>query len=109
MKECVFIGDEELDDISSEGLIPENDGPTMGLPTAEMIAAANKTLFEMVDNLLKDVGPAMYERVDLHLSRPVAKAEMTEFLLKKALNEIGGQKVEEVSQRDGVKYIMGDD
>jgi len=34
---------------------------------------------------------------------------MTEFLTKKAPNEIGGQKVEEVSQRDGVKYIMADD
>jgi phosphomannomutase len=34
---------------------------------------------------------------------------MTEFLTKKAPVEIGGQKVEEVSQRDGVKYIMADD
>jgi phosphomannomutase len=34
---------------------------------------------------------------------------MTEFLTKKAPAEIGGQKVEEVSQRDGVKYIMSDD
>ena len=63
----------------------------------------------MVDDLLADVGPALYERVDLRLSRPVAKAEMTEFLTKKAPSEIGGQKVEEISQRDGVKYIMGDD
>ena len=63
----------------------------------------------MVDDLLADVGPALYERVDLRLSRPVTKAEMTEFLTKKAPSEIGGQKVEEISQRDGVKYIMGDD
>ena len=63
----------------------------------------------MVDDLIADVGPALYERVDLRLSRPVAKAEMTEFLTKKAPSEIGGQKVEEVSQRDGVKYIMADD
>jgi phosphomannomutase len=62
-----------------------------------------------VDELLEDVGPALYERVDLRLSRPVAKAEMTEFLTKKAPSEIGGQKVEEISQRDGVKYIMADD
>ncbi|MCQ3953351.1 MAG: phosphoglucomutase/phosphomannomutase family protein, partial [Chloroflexi bacterium] len=43
------------------------------------------------------------------LSRPVAKAEMTEFLTKKAPAEIGGAKVGEISQRDGVKYIMADD
>jgi phosphomannomutase len=51
----------------------------------------------------------LYERVDLRLSRPVAKAEMTEFLTQKAPKEIGGQNVDEVSQRDGVKYIMADD
>jgi phosphomannomutase len=81
----------------------------MGLLMVEMIAAANKTLHEMVNDLLEDVGPALYERVDMRLSRPVAKAEMTGFLTKKAPAEIGGQKVTEVSQRDGVKYIMSDD
>jgi hypothetical protein len=34
-----------------------------------------------------------------------SKAEMTEFLLQKAPKEIDSKKVEEVSQRDGVKYI----
>jgi phosphomannomutase len=62
-----------------------------------------------VSDMLADVGPALYERVDLRLSRPVAKAEMTEFLTQKAPAEIGGQKVLEISQRDGVKYVMGDD
>jgi len=62
-----------------------------------------------VDDLLEDVGPALYERVDLRLSHPVAKTEMTEFLTKKAPSEIGGQAVTEISQRDGVKYIMADD
>jgi phosphomannomutase len=81
----------------------------MGLLIVEMIAAANKSLHEMVNDLLEDVGPALYERVDMRLSRPVAKAEMTEFLTKKAPAEIGGEKVTEVSQRDGVKYIMSDD
>ena len=41
-------------------------------------------------------------------SRPVAKAEMTEFLTKQAPAEIGSEKVSEISQRDGVKYIMSD-
>jgi phosphomannomutase len=109
MKEDVLIGGEESGGISFKGHIPEGDGPIMGLLLVEMIAASKKSLFEMVDDLLADVGPALYERVDLRLSRPVAKAEMTEFLTKKAPSEIGGQKVDEVSQRDGVKYIMADD
>jgi len=109
MKEEVLIGGEESGGISFKGHIPEGDGPVMGLLLVEMIAAGKKSLVEMVDDLLADVGPVVYERVDLRLSRPVAKAEMTDFLTQKAPTEIGGEKVIEISQRDGVKYIMSDD
>ncbi|HEX2696356.1 MAG TPA: phosphoglucomutase/phosphomannomutase family protein, partial [Anaerolineales bacterium] len=109
MQEDVLIGGEESGGISFKGHIPEGDGPIMGLLLVEMIAAMKKPLGEMVNDLLDEVGPAFYERVDLRLSRPVAKAEMTEFLTKQAPNEIGSEKVNEISQRDGVKYIMADD
>jgi phosphomannomutase len=81
----------------------------MGALLVELIAASGKTLNRLIEELLVDVGPAFYERTDLRLSRPVAKAEMTEFLTKQAPAEIGGEKVSEISQRDGVKYIMADD
>jgi phosphomannomutase len=109
MSEDVLIGGEESGGISFKGHIPEGDGPIMGLLLVEIVAAMNKPLNVLVDDLLADVGPAFYERTDLRLSRPVAKAEMTEFLTKQAPAEIGGQKVDEISQRDGVKYIMADD
>jgi phosphomannomutase len=109
MKEDVLIGGEESGGISFKGHIPEGDGVLMGLLMVEIVSAAGKPLFELVDDLLEDVGPAFYERTDLRLSRPVAKAEMTEFLTKKAPAEIGGEKVSEICSRDGVKYIMSDD
>jgi phosphomannomutase len=109
MQEDVLIGGEESGGISFKGHIPEGDGPIMGLLLVEMIAQSGKTLHGLVEDLLADVGPAFYERTDLRLSRPVAKAEMTEFLTKQAPAEIGGEKVAEISQRDGVKYIMSDD
>jgi phosphomannomutase len=109
MQEDVLIGGEESGGISFKGHIPEGDGPIMGLLLVELIASAHKPLGILVNDLLEEVGPALYERVDLRLSRPVAKAEMTEFLTKQAPKEIGGQVVNEVSQRDGVKYIMADD
>jgi phosphomannomutase len=109
LQEDVLIGGEESGGISFKGHIPEGDGPIMGLLLVEMIAAWKKPLVELLDELLTEFGPALYERVDLRLSRPVAKAEMTNFLTQQAPAEIGGQKVEMVSQRDGVKYIMADD
>jgi len=109
MSEDVLIGGEESGGISFKGHIPEGDGPAMGLLLIEMVAAAKKPLHEMVNDLLEDVGPAFYERSDLRLKRPVAKAEMTDLLTKQAPAEIGGEKVAEVSTRDGVKYILADD
>jgi phosphomannomutase len=109
LREDVLIGGEESGGISFKGHIPEGDGPIMGLLLTEIIASSRKPLVELVEALLAEVGPAIYERVDLRLSRPVAKAEMTDLLTKNAPAEIAGQKVAEVSQRDGVKYIMSDD
>lgn len=109
MSENVLLGGEESGGISFKGHIPEGDGPLMGLLLVEMIAASRKTLYELVNDLLAEVGPAFYARTDLRLSRPVAKAEMTEFLTAQAPAEIGGEKVNEISQRDGIKYILADD
>jgi phosphomannomutase len=109
MSEDVLIGGEESGGISFKGHIPEGDGPIMGLLLVEILAAAKKPLYALVEDLLAEVGPAFYERTDLRLHHPVAKDEMTTFLVKKAPAEIGGQKVAEISNIDGVKYIMADD
>jgi phosphomannomutase len=107
--EDVLIGGEESGGISFKGHIPEGDGPIMGLLLVEIIAKARKHLHELVDELLADVGPAFYERTDLRLHHPVAKAAMTDFLLKQAPSEIGGRKVAQVSNLDGVKYLLKDE
>jgi phosphomannomutase len=109
MSEDILMGGEESGGISFKGHIPEGDGVAMGLLLIEMVAEAKKPLHEMVNDLLEDVGPVFYERSDLRLKRPVAKAEMAELLTKQAPAEIGGEKVDEVSTRDGVKYILSDD
>jgi alpha-D-glucose phosphate-specific phosphoglucomutase len=109
LREDVLIGGEESGGISFKGHIPEGDGPVMGLLLTEMISHTRKPLVELVEDLLAEVGPAIYQRVDLRLSRPIAKAEMTEMLTKNAPGEIAGQKVVEVNQRDGVQYVMADE
>jgi len=109
MREDVLIGGEESGGISFKGHIPEGDGPIMGLLLVEILAAIHKPLHAVVDDLLAEAGPVFYERTDLRLHHPVAKDEMTDFLVKKAPAEIGGQKVAEVSSLDGVKYILADD
>jgi alpha-D-glucose phosphate-specific phosphoglucomutase len=105
----VLIGGEESGGISFKGHIPEGDGILMGLLLVEMVAASGGTLHELVEELLKEHGPAHYERTDLRLERPVQKAEMTQRLADNAPKSIGGEKVAEVATVDGVKYILKDD
>jgi alpha-D-glucose phosphate-specific phosphoglucomutase len=109
MQEDVLIGGEESGGISFKGHIPEGDGPIMGLLLVEMIACYRRPLVELVEELLAEVGPVVYQRTDLRLSRPVAKDEMAAFLSKTAPRQIGSEKIVEISSRDGIKYILSDD
>jgi len=109
MKESVLIGGEESGGISFKGHIPEGDGILMGLLIIEMVASAKTSLFEMVQNLQKEVGPVFYERTDLRLKHPVEKAAMVARLADEHPAAIGGESIVEVSKMDGVKYIFADD
>src|SRR5258707_13784219 len=90
MQEDVLIGGEESGGISFKGHIPEGDGPIMGLLLIEMIAAGKKSMGEMVNGFLEDLGPGNFGSGGLRLSRPVGKAEMTGVLTKKTPEENGG-------------------
>jgi phosphomannomutase len=105
----VLIGGEESGGISFKGHIPEGDGVLMGLLLIEIVAASGGTLTDLVDDLLKTVGPAFYARTDLRLSRPVQKAAMTRRLVEEAPATIGGESVVEIRTEDGAKYILADD
>lgn len=109
LKEDVLIGGEESGGISFKGHIPEGDGVIMGLLLVEIVAAAQAPLCDLVDDLLKEVGPAFYERKDMRLNHPVAKDRMTARLKDDAPAQIGGESIAEISALDGVKYILADD
>jgi alpha-D-glucose phosphate-specific phosphoglucomutase len=109
LKQKVLIGGEESGGISFQGHIPEGDGILMGLLLTEIVASAEMTLSELVDDLLKDVGPAFYKRTDLRLRFPIAKDKMVEILSNQAPPHIGNESVQEVRTMDGVKYILSDD
>jgi alpha-D-glucose phosphate-specific phosphoglucomutase len=109
MQEDVLIGGEESGGISFKGHIPEGDGILMGLLLLEIVSASGVTLYELVEDLLKRVGPAFYERTDLRLKHPVSKTQMTTLLINDAPATIGGESVKEIATLDGVKYIMADD
>jgi phosphomannomutase len=109
MKEDILIGGEESGGISFKGHIPEGDGILMGLLLIEIVACSGTSLFELVQDLLEDVGLAFYERRDLRLVHPVSKNKIVDHMTQHAPAAIGGEQVKQVSTLDGVKYIMSDD
>jgi alpha-D-glucose phosphate-specific phosphoglucomutase len=109
LKEDILIGGEESGGISFKGHIPEGDGILMGLLLVEIVAASGVSLYELVEDLLARVGPAHYQRKDLRLNHPVAKAKLTDILVNQAPAAIGGEGVAEIRTIDGVKYLLNDD
>lgn len=109
LKDDVLIGGEESGGISIKGHIPEGDGILMGLLLVEIVATSGVSLNKLVEDLLKEFGPAFYERNDLRLSHPVARERMTNYLVNNAPASIGGEKITDVCAIDGVKYVLEDD
>ncbi len=105
----VLIGGEESGGMTFRGHIPEGDGVLMGLLLLEMVSAFDAPLEELVSDLLAQVGPAHYARLDLRLARPVSKPRMVERLKMQAPPSIGGVDVSSVSSLDGVKYVLEDE
>jgi alpha-D-glucose phosphate-specific phosphoglucomutase len=104
----VLMGGEESGGMSIKGHIPEGDGILMGLLLLEVIADAGVPLHEVVDDLLKQYGPAQYARTDMKLIRPVEKQQMVQMLVDNAPAQIAGVGVEDVQTTDGVKYYLND-
>ena len=105
----VLLGGEESGGISFKGNIPEGDGVLMGLLLVEMVAAWGVPLDQLIHELLNEVGPAHYRRVDLRLARPITKDKMVQQLVDNAPDEIGGVGVSLVNPMDGAKYLLDDD
>lgn len=104
----VLMGGEESGGMSIQGHIPEGDGVLMGLLLLEVMAASRMPLHALVDDLLQKYGPAQYARSDMHLHRPVKKADMVKMLLDTAPHAIAGVAIEDVHTTDGVKYYLAD-
>jgi len=109
LRDDVLIGGEESGGISFKGHIPEGDGILMGLLLTEMVADSGVPLDEMIADLLAEVGPAHYKRVDLRLARPVVKSDMVKQLAEDAPSSIGGVEVSTINTLDGAKYLLADD
>jgi len=109
LREPVLIGGEESGGISILGHIPEGDGLLMGLLLTEIVAVQRKPLGVLLDELMAadDVGVFRYARIDQPV-RPFTKADLVAGLMAHPPAHLAGASIVQISDRDGVKYILAD-
>jgi phosphomannomutase len=108
VKGGVMIGGEESGGIGIPSHVRERDGLLMSLMLAEMMAQRDKTLGQLVTDLLEVTGPMEYNRIDLRLESAVKDAFMAR-VPTLAPADIAGLQVRDIDRRDGIKFLLTDD
>lgn len=99
----ILCGGEEAGGMGFKGYIPERDGTVAGLLLLEMMAHRNKPMMDIIQAMEKQFGRYYYLRADLRLEHRVEPK-------KDGLpGELGGKKVVEVRDYDGIKLICEDE
>ncbi|MBX6378319.1 MAG: phosphoglucomutase/phosphomannomutase family protein [Clostridia bacterium] len=107
LSEDVLIGGEESGGIGIKNHIPERDGLLCSLLLLEVMATRGQTLHEAVADLLAQVGPHFYERIDLHLP-PGRRDALMETLRASPPGAFAGLPVTRVDPLDGYKFYLGE-
>ncbi len=107
-REDIVVGGEESGGLSIWGHIPEKDGIIANLCILEAMAYEGKPLFEIVEDLKKEIGVNFINhRIDLKLTEKAKQKAMNMFLNEPPKN-IGSFEIQKTSKKDGVKFYFED-
>jgi phosphomannomutase len=109
LKGDVLIGGEESGGIGVPVHVRERDALLMALMLAEMMGQHDKSLGELVEDLLAVTGPMEYQRYDMRLDASVDMAVLKAKLPSVTVSELAGLPVLETVTLDGVKFRLPDD
>ena len=105
--EDALIGGEESGGYAFRGHIPERDGILSGLFFLDLMIRQQKSPSQLVDYLYSKVGPHHYDRVDIEFPSTERKA-INDRLSGYIPSHIDNMRVEEVSTKDGFRFLMAD-
>jgi phosphomannomutase len=108
LEEDILCGGEESGGTGMKNYIPERDGILIGLMLIEIMATNNKTLGQLADEMMEELGRKfVYLRRDIELTQ-AHKEALLKSLHEIAPESIGGLKVTEVETIDGMKFHRED-
>lgn len=108
LEEDILVGGEESGGTGMKNYIPERDGILIGLMLIEIMATSKKTLGELVDELMDELGQRfVFLRKDMELTQAHKEALLVN-LHEIRPDSIGGLKVTQVETIDGFKFHRED-
>jgi len=107
LTEDILIGGEESGGIGLKNYIPERDGVLLGFLLIEVVAAYGKTLGQLLDEMMAELGWFYYERADLHLDM-ARKERLVAMLKAEPPRELDGLAVLSANSTDGCKLYLTD-
>lgn len=107
ISEDILIGGEESGGIGLKNYIPERDGVMLGFLLIEMVAAYGKTLGQLLDEMMSELGEFYFGREDLHLNNDTKERLMARLVNEKPA-ELAGMKILKTDCSDGCKLYLND-
>ncbi len=108
LAEDILVGGEESGGTGMKNYIPERDGILVGLMLIEIMATHGKTLGQLIDELMDDLGRRfVFLRRDIELTQAHKEALLVNLRDIKP-DAIGGLEVVEVETVDGFKFHRSD-
>jgi len=107
LEEDILIGGEESGGIGLKNYIPERDGVLLGFLLIEMVAAYGRTLGQLIDELMGELGWFYYAREDLNLATD-KKEGLMKILADKPPSKLGQLEIVSSNLTDGCKLYLSD-
>ena len=107
LSEDILIGGEESGGIGLKDYIPERDGILLGFLLIEMVAAYGKTLGQLIDEMMEELGWFYYDREDLHLEMD-QKVRLMSGLAGNPPRMLDGLEILSGNLLDGCKLYLAD-
>jgi len=107
LNEDILIGGEESGGIGLKNYIPERDGVMLGYLLIEMVAAYGRTLGQLLDEMMGELGWFYYDREDLHLDTD-KKERLMKALAGNPPRTLDGLKILSSNLSDGCKLYLAD-
>jgi phosphomannomutase len=107
LKEDILIGGEESGGIGLKNYIPERDGLLLGYLLIEMVAAYDRTLGQLIDEMMGELGWFYFDREDLHLDMD-KKERLMKALADNPPSKLNGLDIVSSNLSDGCKLYLSD-